>query len=98
VTQRRGEEKRAKILRYVSYEHARDGYSPSIRDIASAIKSSPATTHRHIRILKDQGLIDFKPGVSRTIRVVRRKAKNPLPHEADRGFADRTEVEVTDQT
>lgn len=68
-TQARGEERRKAILAYVRKQFLAS-YPPTIRDIAEAVSASPATVHRHVRILSDQGLIVYRPGASRTIRPV----------------------------
>lgn len=70
-TQKRGVERRLAILKYVRQRWV-DAYSssPTIRDIAAEVGASPATVHRHVRLLADQGLITYRPGASRTIRPV----------------------------
>lgn len=56
------------IARYVG-EH---GYSPSVRDVSEAIGISLAPTKRRLDMLRKMGVITFKDGMARTIRVVQR--------------------------
>ncbi len=50
-------------------EQARDGYSPSIREIGQAVGlSSSATVHKHIKILEKEGAVSLN-GKSRKIKV-----------------------------
>lgn len=69
-TQARGEIRRSQILAFVRERFEQASYAASIRDIAAEVGASPATVHRHIRVLAAQGLIAYRPGTSRTIRPV----------------------------
>lgn len=76
-TQARGDAKRKAILAYVREQFVTMSYSPTIRDIAEKVGASPATVHRHVRILADQGLLVYRPGRSRTIRPVQPLREDP---------------------
>lgn len=69
-TQVRGNERRKAILAYVREQSVTEDVPPTIRDIAAAVNASPATVHRHVRLLADQGLIVYRPGAFRTIRPI----------------------------
>ena len=48
-----------------------NGYSPSIRDICKMSgRTSPATIHSYLKILKRKGYINYIDGLSRSITVV----------------------------
>lgn len=48
-----------------------NGYAPSIREIASDVGlSSPDTVAHHLVALRDKGLVTWRPGLSRTLKVV----------------------------
>lgn len=47
----------------------KNGYSPSMREIADNTKRSLDTVFNHVYELKEQGKIDFIQGKARTIRL-----------------------------
>ncbi|HOV78813.1 MAG TPA: transcriptional regulator [Bacillota bacterium] len=48
------------------------GYSPSVREIGAIVGlRSSATIHEHLTKIRRQGYIDFEPGKSRTLRVLK---------------------------
>ena len=47
----------------------KNGYSPSMREIAYNTKKSTDTIFNHVYLLKEQGKIDFIEGKARTIRL-----------------------------
>lgn len=47
----------------------KNGYSPSMREIADNTKRSLDTIFNHVYELKEQGKIDFAEGKARTIRL-----------------------------
>lgn len=48
------------------------GFSPSFRELGELTdKSSPASIHYELKILKRKGYIDYLPKLSRTIRVLK---------------------------
>lgn len=60
LTQRRGEDARARILLYVSRRWANGQNAPTIRELAREVGLSLATVHRHVAILVEQGLLTGK--------------------------------------
>ena len=61
------------VLEFVRAYIAREGWSPTIREIAKGIGlSSPQPVHRHLRALEREGLIERGLG-PRQIRLVRGK-------------------------
>ena len=60
-----------KILHAIDRHVAVNGCSPSNREIAAAagLKSASSALH-HLRQLKDAGLVTYKPGSPRTVRVL----------------------------
>lgn len=64
--------KQLKIYRIIKDFIDRNGYSPSVREIANfANLSSPATIQEHIKKLKDKGYITYIENKTRTIRVIK---------------------------
>lgn len=59
-TQRRGENARRRILLlWQQRRRVQPDNPPTIREIATAIGLSVSTTHRHVRILRDSGVLDY---------------------------------------
>jgi len=55
----------------------RDGYSPSVRDIATAVDmKSTSTVHHYIRRLEEKGYIQKESGKSRTLRIEKADDEN----------------------
>lgn len=49
-----------------------NGYSPSIRELCKITgKSSPATIHYYLKVLKQKGFIEYREKRNRTIRVIK---------------------------
>jgi repressor LexA len=47
-----------------------NGYSPSVRELAAAVGKSIYATHQHLYRLRDEGALQWKPNVARSIRLV----------------------------
>ena len=63
------------VYDYIVDTIRREGYSPSVRDIATAVDmKSTSTVHHYIRRLEEKGYIQKESGKSRTLRV--EKAEN----------------------
>lgn len=62
--------KLAEVLDFIkNYPHP---YSPTVREIATGVGlNSPATVHRYLYLLEQQGYITHEPNCSRTIQVVK---------------------------
>ena len=60
-----------RILRYISEYDGQHGFSPTIREICAGIGiCSASTVHRHVKKLKEQGvLIETKPGSPRSLAI-----------------------------
>lgn len=54
---------------YIKEFIKKNGYSPSMREIADNTKRSLDTIFNHVYELKEQGKIDFIKGKARTIRL-----------------------------
>lgn len=58
------------ILDYIKTTINDEGYSPSVRDISTALNiKSTSTVHLYLHRLEEKGYIQKEPGKSRTIRV-----------------------------
>ncbi|MBR3691072.1 MAG: transcriptional repressor LexA [Clostridia bacterium] len=52
-------EKQQQILSFIEQFSAREGYSPSVREICAAVGlRSPSTVHAHLRMLTERGLLN----------------------------------------
>lgn len=48
------------------------GYAPTVREIGDEVGlKSPAAVHHHLEVLRREGHIDWEPGKSRTLRVIK---------------------------
>lgn len=60
-----------KILTFIGRYLRHNGYAPSYREIAEALKlSSTATIHQHIVALKRKGLLTSQPGEIRSLQLI----------------------------
>ena len=63
-------EKKAKIMSIIKEYIDKYGFSPSIRELCVLYGcNSPATMAKHLKQLRDLGMIDFVDKKSRTIRI-----------------------------
>lgn len=63
-------EKERKMLDYITESIKSEGYSPSVRDIRSALGiKSTATVHAYLERLEEKGYIQKQNGKSRTLRI-----------------------------
>ena len=68
--QKRGDDTRARILFMLGMRQNQPLQpAPTIREIAAMMNLSTATVHRQIKVLSDLGLVDYTPGLARTIRL-----------------------------
>ena len=71
----RKEPVRERILSFLTHYFDRNGFAPSMREIAAGVGlSSPATVYYHLKKLEETGAISLAGAKSRTVR---------LTHEAD---------------
>ena len=62
-----------RILDFIDNYQSRNGYSPSVREIADAVGlRSTATVQGHLTRLQQKGFIKKEPSMSRTIEIVRK--------------------------
>jgi predicted transcriptional regulator len=45
-------------------------YAPSMRELARLMNKPVSTIHYHLRNLRDEGLIEFEDGVSRSVKTI----------------------------
>ena len=67
-------EKQKNVLAFIRQYMAEFGYPPTIRDIASNFGITTHAAYYHLTALKTKGLIDWKEGASRTIRILKKGA------------------------
>ena len=64
--------KQAETLNYIAGFQGRNGYSPSIRELAAAAGlKSTCGIHRRLVVLKERGFIQWSPRRGRGIEVLR---------------------------
>lgn len=63
--------KQMDVLEYITRFKEVNGYSPSIREIASGTYTGSTPIHTLLEELKDKGYITYKPRQPRTIRVIK---------------------------
>jgi repressor LexA len=62
-------ERQRAVLDALRRLHERDGFSPSLREVASEVGlASASSVHPHVVRLEERGLIDRRPGKPRTMR------------------------------
>lgn len=59
-----------KIYRFILDEQERNGYPPTVREICDGVGlTSPASVHRYLRILKEEGALSFDANKKRAYTV-----------------------------
>ena len=77
--------KQARIYEYILTFTERNGYPPSVREIAEAVGlKSPSTVHFHLKSLEDAGVITRGAGKTRAITAVRRVESAPEPERENK--------------
>lgn len=75
------------ILDYIKETINAEGYSPSVRDISSALGiKSTSTVHLHLHRLEEMGYIQKEQGKSRTIRVEGKPSGVPIVGDVAAGL------------
>lgn len=60
------------VLGVIKRHTKQKGYPPTVREIGEEVGlNSPAAVHHHLETLRREGLIDWVPGKSRTLRVIK---------------------------
>lgn len=68
---KQGEKRRKDILKFVRTYHARNGWAPTIQEIADAVGLvSPNSTRMHLHKLAEGGFIQMEPRQARAIALV----------------------------
>ena len=62
-------ERRMRILRFVGQYRTNYGYSPSVRDIGTAVDLPGSGVHYHLGVLITAGLMSRENGKPRTLRL-----------------------------
>lgn len=65
-----GIDRRRAILRYVKAYWKKNGYAPSLDDIAGSVELSRNATKHHLDKLIDEGYMERTPGRYRSLRVI----------------------------
>lgn len=72
--------KQQRIYDFIVEFTARQGYPPSVREIAEAVGlKSPSTVHFHMKALEEAGVITKSAGKTRAITPNRQPEKNQIP-------------------
>lgn len=58
------------VLAFIRWFQAKNGLSPTVREIAKAIGRVPSSVHAHLDSLEREGLIVRQAGKARTLKVV----------------------------
>ncbi len=67
-------DRQRRIREFIRNYFARNGCSPSQREIAGAVGlQGVSAVNRHLKILKDLGHIDYQPGIPRSIKLLTRQ-------------------------
>lgn len=66
-----GIDRRRAIVRFVKAYVKKNGFAPSVEEIAEGVDLSSKTAVRHhLDVLKDEGTITWTPGKYRSLRIV----------------------------
>jgi len=68
-------ERQKSILSFIENFVERNGYPPSVRDIARHFRITPRGVLNHLRALEKKGYIDRKDGRARSIKVLKKLSK-----------------------
>ena len=60
-----------KVFTFIKKYIAKNGYAPTFREIALDVGCVLSTVHYYLQILKQQGFIDYKDRMPRTIRILK---------------------------
>lgn len=77
----RGIETRKRIMQFIELFIERNGYSPTVMEIADGSGlASTSTTQRHLNFLKVRGVITWQPSVARTIKIIKKEVTRVKDH------------------
>jgi hypothetical protein len=60
---------RQPLLDLIKTYTAQKGFPPTLRDLASETGLSPTTLSKYLRCMRAEGLVDYAPGITRSMRV-----------------------------
>ena len=60
-----------KVFKFIRKFIAENGYAPTFREIALDVGCVLSSAHYYLQILKQQGFIDYKDRMPRTIRILK---------------------------
>lgn len=68
---KQGERRRKKMVTFIERYWKKNGFAPTIQEIAEGVGlSSPNATRQHLMKLQAAGVIQMRPRVARSIRVL----------------------------
>ena len=67
--------KQADVLRYIRNYSAKQGYAPTIPEIARFFKLWPSGAHQHLRLIEKKGYLRRTPNIARGLVVIKHKEK-----------------------
>lgn len=68
-------DQKAAVLRVIFRKQMAHGRSPSVRDLADQFEVGVATMHSYLTKLHHEGMIEWKPGRHRTLKVTQNGLK-----------------------
>lgn len=67
----KGELIRDEIVNVIKEHYKKHKYSPTIREICDITNiKSTSTVHKHLKVLKDRGIVEWNPSLPRTLRIL----------------------------
>lgn len=63
-------DRQAEILEFIAQYVALHGFSPSVRDVATAFNMTPNGAYGHIKPLEKKGYLVHERGLARTYRIL----------------------------
>jgi len=58
------------LLRLIQEYTASNGFAPTLRNLAGETGLAPATLHKYLLRMQAEGLVEYRPGISRSIRIL----------------------------
>lgn len=66
ITYERGQDRRTKILEYITIYQKENGFAPSVTEIAEHIGTARSNIHHHLGVLRTEGLLTSHAHVARS--------------------------------
>ena len=67
--------KQADVLRYVKNYSAKQGYAPTVPEIARFFKLWPSGAHQHLLLIEKKGYLRRTPDIARGLVVIEKERK-----------------------